>query len=304
MNLNLLIALDTLLSEKNVTRAAEKLSLSQSAMSTNLKQLRAIFKNDLLIRENNQFSLTKLAQELQPKLHQILESLKSLIDFGDYFNPKQCHRMFKIGMTDQWASCLLPNLMSILSKEAPHIKINIFPLIHVHDDTPFSKHHCDMTFARSSALPKNITQKLLTNEPMTCVIGKKNPLVKKANLTIDDYVNAKHISWRTENAEFPSAMDEYLLSIGKSKRNSVLHIPYIDALYRIIEKSPEYISTISMSAARLLQKKHGCVIRSIPFDNDLINNKFYLSWHNQFDHDLAHQWMRMTLINVIQKSVR
>src|SRR4051812_29769674 len=100
INLNLLVALDVLLAEQSVTKAAKKLFLTQAAMSNNLQQLREIFKDDLLIREKNGMILTSYALDLQPKLHQVLEELRTVVLAGQRFVPELSQRTFKVGMTD------------------------------------------------------------------------------------------------------------------------------------------------------------------------------------------------------------
>src|SRR3990167_521181 len=156
INLNLLIALDILLREKNVTRSAEEISLSQAAMSNNLKQLRIIFKDNLLISEKNKLVLTNYARELQPKLHRVLEELGSLIENGHSFDPATCNRMFKIGMADFFSSIIYPKLIPILEKQAPNIKINTIAITQMYNAEAFEKEAYDIGIGRMSPMPSYI----------------------------------------------------------------------------------------------------------------------------------------------------
>lgn len=117
LNLNLLIALDILLQEQSVTQSAQKLSITQAAMSNNLQQLRNIFKDELLLREGTRMVLTSYARELQPKLHQVLQEVRSLVEGGQRFIPETSERIYRIAMTDYIASLLLPKLTSHLQKK-------------------------------------------------------------------------------------------------------------------------------------------------------------------------------------------
>ncbi len=108
INLNLLVALDILLAEQNVTRAAGKLFISQAAMSNNLQQLREILNDELLVRKKNKMLLTNYARTLHPKLRNVLEELTSIIDHDNRFDLTTCDRKFKIGISDHWATLIFP----------------------------------------------------------------------------------------------------------------------------------------------------------------------------------------------------
>ena len=178
VNLNLLVALDILLQERNVTRAAEKLCLSQAAMSNNLKQLRTLFKDKLLIPERNQLVLTSYAKKLQQKLHSVLEELDSIIKTGQSFDPATCNRMFKIGTTDYFASIIYPKLMPILEREAPNIKINTIALTQMYTAEPFEKEEFDIGIGRMSPLPSFIRKELLMKESCVCLLNAQHPLAE------------------------------------------------------------------------------------------------------------------------------
>ena len=194
INLNLLISLNVLLKEKNVTNAAAKLCLSQSAVSTNLKNLRKIFKDDLLIRENNKLILTSYAKNLKPKLERTLQELKELVEEKDKFNIINCQNTFKIAMQDQWSSSLLTELMPILKTKAPNLKINVIPVTQIYNEKPFQDELCDISIARTGALPGEIHKQLLISERSIVIMNPKHPLAKKKKLTLKDYASSKHIA--------------------------------------------------------------------------------------------------------------
>jgi DNA-binding transcriptional LysR family regulator len=123
VNLNLLIALDALLLEQSVTFAAKKLFITQAAMSNSLQQLRILFKDDLLVRDKSRMILTHYARELQPRLHQVVQEVHSLVVSGQRFEAKTSERVFKIGTSDYMAALLLPKLIACLQHQAPKMKI-------------------------------------------------------------------------------------------------------------------------------------------------------------------------------------
>ena len=301
IHLNLLVALNVLLEEKNVTRAAERLCLSQSTMSNNLQQLREIFHDALLLREKNKMVLTNLSKELQPKLHQLLVELENLIHHTQHFNIEQCNRTFTIGMSDKWASIILCKLMPILKREAPHVKINVLSLSEVYNIDPFQKGNCDFTIARSSALPDSIERHLLLEDHFVCLLGKHHPLAKQKKITLLNYLNCQHIALRTANPHLFSEIDQYLSETNATRtRNVILHLPHLDTLFRVIGESHYLIATIAKSSAFLCDKKYHCVIKPLAIKGMPVI-RFYLAWDKKFERDYSHQWLRKQLIAIVKQ---
>lgn len=299
INLNLLVSLDVLLKEKSVTRAAKKLFLTQAAMSNNLKKLREIFNNQLLIRDKNKMELTAYAKELQPKLHRALEDLESLIQTGQVFDPLSCNKTFNIGVPSHLASLILPRLMPILKQEAPGIKINIKHLTQIYDSKPFEMEEYDIGIGRSSSkfpLSQSICKHLLINDPGICVVNPNHPLAKKNRITLKDYISYQHIAWRTDNPEFPSIVDQFLISQGCQTRDSVLHVPYVETVFRVIENSNYLIGNVTQTAGSLLNEKYNCVIKKSPLK--MVMAEFYIVWHARHNDNLAHQWLRNKIIDI------
>lgn len=297
INLNLLIALDILLREKNVTRSAEEISLSQAAMSNNLKQLRIIFKDNLLISEKNKLVLTNYARELQPKLHRVLEELGSLIENGHSFDPATCNRMFKIGMADFFSSIIYPKLIPILEKQAPNIKINTIAITQMYNAEAFEKEAYDIGIGRMSPMPSYIRRELLLKESCVCILSAKHPLAKKKKMTLSEYISFKHVAWRTDVTDNPYLIG---LAIAENGVNSdtVLYVPYMDSLFRLLEKSNGYIAAVSENAAKLAIEKYKLVIKPFPMKSPEYEQ--HIAWHPRFDDDLAHQWLRNQIIAIFK----
>ena len=295
INLNLLIALDILFQEKNVTRAAEKINLSQAAMSNNLKQLRVIFKDKLLIPEKNKLVLTSYAKQLQTKIHKILEELGNLIESGQFFDPLTCNRSFKIGMTDYFASFIYPKLIPLLDKQAPNVKINTIAITQMCSAEPFEKEEYDMGIGRIAQAPSFVRKKLLLKEGCVCIFNANHPLAKKKKITISDYKSFKEVAYRTDMPDNPYLIGQAMGASG-AKSDPVLYLPYIDSLFRLLEKSNNYISTPLESAALLGIGKYNIVIKPLPIKSP--EYEWGIAWHPRFDDDLAHQWLRNQIIDI------
>src|SRR5665213_3068404 len=134
-DLNLLVALDALLRERNVTRAGQRIGLSQPAMSGTLARLRELFRNELLVRVGRNLELTPLAQDLGEPLRQCIERIETMMDERRAFDPARERRIFTIAASDYATYLLMPHLLERLSCEAPDITVKF---------TQLTKHSFDL----------------------------------------------------------------------------------------------------------------------------------------------------------------
>lgn len=303
INLNLLVALDILLEKQSVTQAANQLHITQAAMSNNLQQLRQILKNELLVRKNNKMILTTYAKTLRPRLSTVINELQNIIDHNTQFDLKTCNRVFKIGISDHWASLILPKLISVVQKKSPHILINIIPCTQIYNAEPFENGTYDIAFARSTgtAIPKTLHSQLLLKDEGVCILNRNHPLAKKKKITLNEYLSFQHIECRVQNPEFPSVVNEFLISKGLPSRNTILTVPYIDTIFRVLEKSANLIASAVKSKTLLVENKHHCVIKTSPLAKTY--SEFYIAWHKQFDNDPAHQWLRNEIMSIIEENI-
>ena len=190
IDLNLLIYLDVLLREKNVTRAANQLNITQPAMSNGLKRLRNLFNDPILVRTSSGMAPTERAQNLGPVIRKILLELEEALQSEDAFNPATSDRVFRLMASDYAASTLVPHLLSSLSKIAPNICLDIMTPsdINFHD---VEAGKVDMAINRFDELPQSFHQKTLWRDSFSCLLAADSPLVSRFGL--HSYLKAKHI---------------------------------------------------------------------------------------------------------------
>ena len=128
MDLNLLVALDALLTEVNVTRAGERVGLSQSGMSGALGKLRVVVGDELLARAGREYRLTAKAAELVEPVRRILAEIDSMLASRSAFDPATSAREFTIAMSDYFAVVMLNSIVRELSEAAPNLRLRIEPL--------------------------------------------------------------------------------------------------------------------------------------------------------------------------------
>lgn len=194
LNLNLLIALDSLFSEQSVTLAANKLFITQAAMSNNLSQLRKLFNDELLVREKNQMILTNFAKDLQPKLHQVLQEIQVLVEGGQQFTPQTSQREFRLAMNDYMAGLFVPELLNCVQRSAPQIKITVISLSRV--NIAGEERNYDLIIDKSSEMQPHAKKQPLFTDSGIILLNKQHPLAKKSQITVKDYLSYKHIAVR------------------------------------------------------------------------------------------------------------
>lgn len=295
LNLNLLIALDILLIEQSVTHAAKKIFITQAAMSNNLQQLREIFKDELLIREKNHMVLTSYAKELQPKLHLVMQELQSLVVSGQRFEPETSERIFKIGMTDYMAALLLPKLIATLQHKAPKIKIITISTHHLNDSEPFEKGDYDFGIGKTFELPPSIHKKLLFKDTIVCLLNRRHKLAKKPRINLKDYLSNKHVAVQVHNSRFPTIIEETLDKLGY-RRDILISLPFIIPIFKLIEESDNLIATVIKSMADLYCNNHRIKIYPLPLKISPI--ELFLVWHQRYDNDPGHQWLRQQILEI------
>src|SRR5688572_4982858 len=128
VDLNLLVALDAILAERHLTRAGERLGLTQPTMSHTLSRLRRLFDDDLLMRIGRDYELTPLAQELREPLRDILKNIEQTIERRPNFDPKTDERLFTVGASDYATYLVFQPALARIENEAPGVRIQLLPL--------------------------------------------------------------------------------------------------------------------------------------------------------------------------------
>jgi DNA-binding transcriptional LysR family regulator len=174
VDLNLLVYLDVLLRERNVTRAADQLGLSQPAMSNGLRRLRDLFDDPLLVRTSEGMTPTERAEELRPVVRGLLATVDKAVQPRTDFDAKSARRVFRIMASDYAESTLMPRILLKLRESAPGITLDIMTPSDVSfQDVEQGK--VDMAINRFDALPQSFHQKVIWQDGFSCLVSAKTP---------------------------------------------------------------------------------------------------------------------------------
>ncbi|MBF7682749.1 LysR family transcriptional regulator [Acinetobacter sp. B5B] len=307
VDLNLLIYLDVLLREKNVTRAAEQLGVTQPAMSNILRRLRTLFNDPLLIRSSEGMTPTERAIELQPRIRSALADLSTILEPRTEFKPYSSHRVFRIMTSDYAEATLVPKLIKALRAEAPHVVLDFLTPSDVsYRDMEQGK--VDLAINRFNEIPQSFHQVLVWRDRFSCLMNAKHPYV--TNLNLKNYLDADHI-WVSKtgmgigfgvNPEKQSGLgwiDQALERIGQKRKISIFTRHY--QMPALLARNVDLIATLPTRIANLQNTNTDLVIQDPPFYIPEIELK--MAWCPLLHHHPAHRWLRQLILYVARQMV-
>jgi DNA-binding transcriptional LysR family regulator len=300
VDLNLLVYLDVLLKERNVTRAAESMGISQPAMSNGLRRLRDLFNDPLLVRTSDGMTPTERAEQLQPIVREVLASIEKAVEPRKEFNAAEADRVFRISVSDYTESTLLPHLMRRLRSEAPNITLDVLtPSDISYQDV--EQGTIDLVINRFDVLPQSFHQMTIWRDTFSCLLSSHNPI--RDAFTLDNYLASGHV-WVSKTGMGvgvgmgPGArlgwVDEALEKLGKQRRIRVFTRHY-QAAMRLAELR-DLVVTLPTKAAELLADNPNVEILDPPFDIPEIELK--MAWSPLIKPNPAHKWMRRFIADV------
>ncbi|MGX9990441.1 LysR family transcriptional regulator [Rhizobium sp. Z1P35] len=193
VDLNLLRVLDVLMRERSVTRAADQLGRTQSAVSHSLSKLRIIFKDELFTRDGGLMRPTPRALELIGDLSDSLGKIRSLIGRYNVFDPATTERKFRVGLTDYHAMIFIPGLIREFSRQAPYATLNVIPANRAEAESAdyFRQVDCTLTGASLKDDP-NLTKTELGQDRILCAVWSGSQIARSP-LGLEQYLSASHL---------------------------------------------------------------------------------------------------------------
>jgi DNA-binding transcriptional LysR family regulator len=299
LDLNLILALDALLEERSVTRAAHRVGITQSAMSHALARLRAVTGDALLVRTPTGMMATARAEELGPPIRRALEGVATALRPPQAFDPKSAERRIRIGTGDYGEIVLLPRVVERLAKEAPRIDLRV---VYLGDSLAGTLRSGDVDLLLSpvdagEAGPGIYARKLF-DERFVCVVRRSHPLAGK-KLTLARYVASSHALIAPRGKE-GSMTDDALARMGLSRRVAVT-VPHFLVAPHIVARS-DLVLTLPARVADMLAAPLGLEILKPPPELGLDGFSMSAVWHERTHADPAQRWAREVFAEVAKDS--
>lgn len=288
IDLNLLVALAALLEERNVTRAATRLGMSQPAASRALGRLRALFSDALLVDGPGGYMLSARAEELRPALRHTLAGIGAMLE-ANSFDPAAATGRVRLLMTDLHAAVLAPYLLDRLAGEAPSLNLDILapsPAIF----EALESDAVDAVAGVFNEAPAGIRRRKLFDDFFVTLMRAEHPASRR-KLTLERYLDLEHIVVAITGVG-QAPVDETLATIGRKRRVKV-SVPSFFSAVEIAARS-DLVMTLPASLARMAAGMGRFVTMPPPVDP----GSFALSliWHARHQDAPRHAWLRRTIV--------
>jgi DNA-binding transcriptional LysR family regulator len=288
-DLNLLVALDALLTERNVTRAGERLYLSQPAMSGILARLRLLFNDELLVRVGRHLEPTALASELARPVRECVQQIEDLLSTQRPFSPETEARTFVIAASDYVVLLLLGLLVQRLTAVAPNIGVRFVSLESSVADR-LAMGEIDFCIVPTDLEPGFPSVPLFTDS-WICAVWSGHPTVGD-RLTVEQFLALPHLTFNITDPEHTSLADEHLARIGYERKIVASTDSFATAPFLLRETS--LITMVQRRLGARLERSAEIKLIEPPFEIPEMCER--LSWNPRFSASPAHAWMREQLV--------
>jgi LysR family nod box-dependent transcriptional activator len=290
LDLNLLVVLDVLLAEKNITRTGQRINLSQSATSGALARLREYFGDPLLVQVGQHMELTPVAERLAGPIHEIILRCEATIDKNEGFRPETSTRTFHLNMSDSSAAVIMSRTWGRIKQAAPGVRIELSSVVDEPIVDYLERHFIDLIVTpHEMTSPLHPAEQLFIDQ-FVAVVWSGSPLAE-GGITMDKYLSSGHIVARFSKV-LGWALDEALIArAGYQRRIEMVTSSFSMQLYQLI--GTNLVATAHERFARCYAQH--LPIRIFPSPIPLPRLEIKLQWHRFLSNDLGIQWLRNML---------
>lgn len=291
-DLNLLKALDALLDERSVTRAAVRLSLTQPAVSGMLTRLRECFNDPLFVRAQRGIVPTLRALELASPVKQLLADAEKLLQ-PRVFDPATTGMSLTVAATDYALRAVVVPFMAVLRKEAPGMRVAVVPVNSEQLAAQCERGEVDLALITPESTPADLHARALFDETYLCIMREDHPLAGDAPLSLDAFCAQDHALVSYDGGQFSGVTDAALAAIGRQRRVTLSVCSFL-VLPEILRVS----DLISVVPSRLARHAAGIKTMSPPLHIPGFTKS--VAWHERTHRDPAHLWLRERLFNTVE----
>lgn len=292
IDLNLLIVFDALMTEQSVTRAGERVGLSQPATSNALARLRGLINDDLFVRTAAGLRPTPTAIALKQQLRPALQQIQAALLEQSTFNPATSDRVFVIGMSDYMEFTLLPRLMQTLQTIAPQVSVQIRSGDRQKLLALLDTGELDLV---CGVFPEKIAshkQKLLFQESYVCVCRCDHPVIG-SSLSLEEYLAVSHLLVSVKEDRIGRV--DTLLTEQNLKRHIALSIPHFLSAPFILAQT-DLVATLAQRIALPFAQHQR--LKLLPMPLAIAGFSVFMRWHRTTETSPACQWLRSVVLEV------
>ena len=295
IDLDLLVALDALLAERNVTRAAARLQLSQPALSARLARLRVLFDDPLLIPAARGVTPTAKALELEEPLRAALHQVRGVVAVARGFDPRKDPVTLHIAASDYTQTAVLIDFALAIRQRAPRARIALHALDLTELESQLELGAVDLALLNAANAPAALHARPLFQETYVAITRKGHPLARRA-LTAQAFTRLEHIIVSPRGGGFTTPVDGALESRGLH-RNTVVSASSFLFVLEMVARS----NLVALVPRRLVSRhRHQLRIHEPPIPVDGFT--ILMAWHRRAHHDPGQKWIRQQLLEHVTRS--
>jgi DNA-binding transcriptional LysR family regulator len=300
-DLNLLRIFDAVMTEQNITRAAERLSTTQPAVSNALKRLREAVNDDILVRTARGMKPTARAEEIWPSVRSALSMVEGALS-PERFDLATTKSSFRIAMADSTATLLLPQVWERLRKDAPGVDIRLVPLTGRDPRPILMNAEADLAVGSFPGVVPQLREgqqkglslhhrRLYSGEPV-CIMRRGHPLADQ-ELTIDSYCESLHVLVSFSGSPSGPA-DDKLASLGRTRRIA-LTVNQFATMFHMVARS-DLLCIVPRHLTEAYGAAETLVVKTLPFQLPIVYVD--MLWHDRDTLRPAHKWLRETIMGI------
>jgi DNA-binding transcriptional LysR family regulator len=291
VNLNLFVVFEALVAERNVTRAAKRLGVTQSAVSNALRQLRSVFDDPLFLRRSAGVEPTPRALALVDPVRRGLAALGDALA-PPTFHAKTAERRFVIATSDFVELVLLPPLLARLATEAPNVQLEIVPWGQHEVPALLARGEADLMIGYYGRIPPAHRDQNLFTEEFRCLVRKKHPTIGRT-LTLKKWTSVPHVVV-SQRPGSRSSVDRALAKHGRTRTIGV-RVSHFSIVPEIVART-DFVAALSSRIAEPAARLRD--LRLLPPPIPLGTSTVGQVWHDRLDADPGHTWLRAVIADV------
>ncbi|QVN22469.1 LysR family transcriptional regulator [Burkholderia pyrrocinia] len=287
LDLNLLVTLDVLLTEHNVTRAAEKLNMSQPSVSVQLQKLRDLFGDPLLLPGPRGMRPTARAVALREPLREALDAVERAVLTATPFDPATATNAWRVAATDYTESTIVLPVLRKLRSAAPGTRLAVVELVPPRVEQASERGDIDLAFHTTEGAPEGMRRLPLFVERYVLVGRAGHPKLKRRP-TLAQFCTLEHVIVSPDGGGFFGVTDHALAQAGATRR-VVLSVPH----FLFVMSAVASTDLVAMLPERLVRGTPALRIVDAPVD--VPGYEISMLWHERVHRDPAHRWLRETI---------
>lgn len=299
LDLNLIRVFDALMRERSVTRAGERIGLSQPAVSSALNRLRHVFNDQLFVRQGNEMLPTPLAVELGERARLALAEIEGMVSAVRGLELAELSRTFSLLGADFFSMLLMPHLASRIYPQAPKAKLRLFDSARGDVARLLQDNAIDMALERPLEMPDWVSAELLFRSPFVIIASGRNRMLAHIEegdtMPLDLFSKLPH-ALRSIDGSLSGMVDTALAALDLS-RNVTLALPHFQGVALAVATGM-HVAAVPVQFAEAVKEGLGLRTYLLPIDVPVPDVNLY--WHSRYDNDLAHKWMRGQVLDSVR----